>query len=80
MGAQKLVLLGRHGYAAACDPLEALRFPTTSDFPAEEGHVDSCIERPSLMMKFNLTYRMMCQNQRELFGVAYDFEVEEIER
>lgn len=66
----------RHGHAAACDALEPQRKPVTELFPAEEAHVDSCIERVSVAMHFNLTYRMMCQPQRELFGVAYDFELE----
>ena len=39
-------------------------------------HVDDCMDRLSLQSHFNLTYRMMCASQREVFGIVYDFELE----
>ena len=41
-----------------------------------EAHVDDCMDRLSLQSHFNLTYRMMCASQREVFGIVYDFELE----
>ena len=65
----------RHGHDQACE-LFPLRYPPTATFPSVEAHVDDCMDRLSLQSHFNLTYRMMCASQREVFGIVYDFELE----
>ena len=51
--------------------------PSTALLPSTEAGMDDCMDRVSIMMHLDLTYRDMCQSQKDLFGVVYDFEVGE---